>query len=127
MSETEEFRKRLKGQVVSIDEECTIMAAAQLLDKHSIGSLLVMKDDAIVGIVTERDIVRRVVAKGIPSKEVLVKDIMTRDVITVDVKEGIKKIFDILRQSPFRHLPITDNGKPIGVVSKRDLLYLLDK
>ena len=52
---------------------------------------------------------------------------MTKNIVTADVKEGVKKIFELLQKSPFRHLPIVDNGKAVGMVSKRDLLYLFDK
>lgn len=127
MEEEKQLEAQAKKNVVVIEEDQTITAAAELLMKHSIGSLIVTKNDIIVGILSERDIIYSVVAKGLSSNAVRVKDIMTRDVVTVDVKEGIKKIFDLLQKSKFRHLPIVDNGKPVGMVSQRDLLYLFDR
>jgi len=126
MDEVNKIHEQIKEKVITAKEEWNIVTAAQLLDKHTIGSLIVTKDEKLVGILTERDIIRSVVAKGLAPNKVLIKDVMTKNVVTADVKFGIKKIFEMLQKAPFRHLPIVDDGKPVGMVSKRDLLYLFD-
>ena len=127
MSEKNNFPKKLKNDVVVADQDLSVVDAAQLLVKNSIGALVIIEKDLIIGILSERDIIHSVVAKGLDPNKVLVKDVMTKEVVTVEAKEGIKRIFDLLRRSPFRHLPIVENGKPVGMISNRDLFYLIDK
>lgn len=111
--------------VVSATEESTAREIAHLMRDHDIGAVVIMKDDKVAGIVSERDITRRVVASDLPAKDTQAKDFMTRDVLTVDLKEGLNKIYQTLCEINFRHLLILDNDKLIGITSRRDLLDAL--
>jgi len=115
-----------KGKVVIAAENDSVQSAAKLLEEHHIGAVVITRKDAIVGILSERDIVTRVVSKGLSPEKVRIKEVMTQNVTAVDMKEGLGRIVGLLRNSSFRHVPIVDGGKLVGMVSSRDLLYLLD-
>ena len=73
---------------------------------------------------SERDIVQRVVAKGLSVESTLVKDVMTRKVVCVDLTEGLGKVHKKMREIKFRHLPVVKDDRVVGMVSNRDLMYL---
>ena len=113
-----------RGLIVS-GENANAIDMARLMREHDIGAVLIVKADRLVGIVSERDIVRRVVAQGLSITQTLVKDFMTRDVITAEFTDGIKKIYQTLCELKCRHLPIMDKGRVVGIASQRDVLYNL--
>ncbi len=118
------FALRVTYSVVKIREDVSARKVAAILKKYKIGALIVERKGKLCGIISERDIVWKVVAKGKTPDEVKARDIMTRKVITVDVNEGIDKVYETMKRIPFRHLPITKENKVIGIVSSRDLMYL---
>ncbi|MGE5197506.1 MAG: CBS domain-containing protein [Deltaproteobacteria bacterium] len=111
-----------KGVIVS-DENATAIDIARLMQEHNVGAVIIMQGEKLVGIVSERDIARRVIAKDLPAKTTKAKDFMTTEVVTAEFKEGLDKIYDILSHSQFRHLPIMDNDKLVGIASQRDVLF----
>jgi len=115
--------KMTKG-VFTITKEASAYEAAKIMQRRNIGALIVEHNDKLAGILSERDIVHKVVAKDKPAKKTLVKDIMTKDVITINIKDGIKTIHDKIKGLPFRHLPVREGKNIIGMVSNRDLMYL---
>ena len=118
------FALRVTYSVVKIGEDVSARKVAGILKKYKIGAVIVEKHGKLCGIISERDIVWKVVAQERPPDEVKAREIMTRKVITVDVNEGIDKIYETMKTLPFRHLPITKDGRVIGIVSSRDLMYL---
>lgn len=117
------FTMFLSRGVVVADEETTAEELSQLMDKHNIGAVIILRGEKLVGIVSERDIVRRIVSKGLSAKKVKAKDFMTKDVVVAEYQDGLDKIYHILSTSKFRHLPIVDKGKVVGIASQRDILY----
>ncbi len=103
----------------SADE--TLVDAAHRMAERRVGAILVTRDEALVGILTERDIMRAV-GKG--SIEGTVGDWMTRDPITVDSHATHGEAAMMMIHGGFRHVPIVDAGKLVGIVSIRDLLLL---
>jgi CBS domain-containing protein len=100
----------------------TVQAAAALMTQHNIGALVVVEKDDVIGIVTERDIMRKVVAAGIDPDKTPVRNIMTAnpDVVTGDCFAS--KALEMMVSKGYRHLPIvTDDGKICSMVSVRDL------
>jgi len=118
---------RNKEDVVTVEVGSTARQAAQLLEKSTVDSLVVIREGKMVGMITERDLVCRILARGLAPEKVKVEEIMTKMVTTVDVREGIGRIFEVLKKTSFPHLPILDNGRPVGMVSPRDLFFLLDR
>jgi CBS domain-containing protein len=117
------FYMILSRGVIVADEDATAIDIARLMAEHNVGAVIIMRGDTLVGIVSERDIARRVTAKDLPGRTTKAKDFMTKDVVTAEFKEGLDKIYEILSHSQFRHLPIMDNGKLIGIASQRDILF----
>lgn len=115
---------KISKDVISVATDCTVRKAANVLTKHNIGVVLVKDGDNLAGILSERDIIQRVVSKGVDSETTSVSKIMTKDVVTADIDEGMGKIHAKLNSMKFRHLPIVKNGSVIGIVSNRDLIYL---
>lgn len=111
--------------VISATEEASAVEIARLIKEHQIGSVVIVRGDQVVGIVTERDLVTRVMSEGISPEQIKVKDFMTKDIVAVDFKEGLNKIYQKLCEINFRHLIILDGSKLVGITSRRDLLDAL--
>jgi CBS domain-containing protein len=99
-----------------------VLAAMQIMADRNIGFLVVLARDAMVGVLSERDCVRRVVLANRSAEATPVAEIMVRDVITVDPAHTFADCLRLMHQHSIRHLPVVDNGKPVAVVSIRDLL-----
>ena len=99
-----------------------VQTAMQLMAEKDIGVLVVIENKDIVGILSERDCVRRLILAGKAPGTTSVADIMVRDVIKVDVTDTFGDCVRLMHQHRIRHLPVTEIGVPIGVVSIRDLL-----
>lgn len=108
--------------VVTASEEATAWDLARLMRENDIGVVVIVRGDEVVGIVSERDITRRVVAEKISPLDIKAKDFMTKEVVSVELREGLNKIYQVLCESKFRHLIIMDRGKLMGITSRRDLL-----
>ena len=98
------------------------LTAMHLMADKNIGLLVVMENGAIVGVLSERDCVRRLVLAGKSPEATPVADIMVRDVITVDVAKTFADCLKLMHLHGIRHLPVVENGAPIAVISIRDLL-----
>jgi CBS domain-containing protein len=103
----------------------TLAEASAKMRSEQTGSLLVMERDELIGIVTERDVLRTV-ADGQDPKSVTLRDVMTTDVVTIGPDKEIREAAEIMFQKWFRHLPVvTDDGRVAGIISLRDLLTLV--
>ena len=113
----------VKGnEFVSIAPGATAAEAVARMTEMSIGSLLVMQDGALCGIVTERDYARKVVAGGLPSGNTHVEDIMTADVFTTSVDQNIDECMMLMTEKRIRHLPVVDGDTVLGIISIGDLM-----
>jgi CBS domain-containing protein len=109
-------------RVYSADADSTVLEAARLMMEHNIGALPVMRNGDLVGIVSERDIMNRVVAIGRMPGTTKVSEIMTANPKSISVDETVENGLFLMREFGFRHLPITDGKQLKGLVSLRDLL-----
>ena len=109
-------------EIFSIAPEATVTEAVSLLAEKSIGSLLVMQEGTLCGIVTERDYARKVVAGGLSSENARVADIMTADVFTTGVEQNIDECMMLMTEKRIRHLPVVDKGRVVGIISIGDLM-----
>src|SRR5438874_548869 len=100
--------KLLIRDVASVKPGETVESVAKLMKKLNIGSVIVGDKAKPQGIFTERDIARRVVAEGLDPAQTPVSAAMTKKLITVDASEPLDKVFEVLSDGKFRHLPITD-------------------
>lgn len=99
----------------------TVLKAAEIMATRKIGAVLVMEADRLVGIVTERDITTRVVARARSARETAIADVMTPDPETISPKETVMDALQRMQAGGFRHLPVVEGGKVMGIVSIRDI------
>ncbi len=102
----------------------TLAEAARKMWKQQTGSLLVIEGDDLVGIITERDILKAV-ATGTPLQEARISEVMTKDVVTVGPGTSLREAAKIMADRWIRHLPVLDGGKLVGIISQRDLTGVL--
>ena len=114
---------RKKGdKVFTIAPQATVLDALKTMAQHNIGAVLVVTDDKIEGILSERDCVRKVELQGRDAKGTKVSDIMTSDVITVDCSQPLEECMELMIEKNIRHLPVYDDGELAGLLSVRDVL-----
>ena len=120
---SEPIRKLMTQGPPMVAPDKTIAEVVETMKRHSVGSVLVGKsDDDVVGIVSEADIVRKVLAAGAQPDMLQVQEIMSSPLISIDVKTPIYKIYSTMTEHRIRHLVITKKDKKIGFVSVKDLL-----
>lgn len=119
--------KLLIRDVVAVKPNQTVQDVAKVMKKANIGSVVVGDKAKPQGIFTERDVSRRVVAEGLDPAETPVSAVMTKKLISVDAAEPLDKVFEVLSDGKFRHLPITDRGEVVGIVSLTDLGKVLQQ
>lgn len=108
-------------EVARIGPDAPVSEAARRMRERHVAALLVMEDERLLGIVTERDVVYRVVAEERDPRAVQVREIMTPDPVTAAPDERAIDALDKMRKGHFRHLPVVRDGRVIAVVSIRDL------
>jgi CBS domain-containing protein len=113
----------IKGdEVWSIEPEADAYEALQIMADKDIGSVLVIDDDRLLGIVTEKDFARRVVLRGKSSRETAVYEIMTRPVHTIHPDKNCRDALEIMTNARVSRLPVVEDGQVIGVISVRDVM-----
>jgi len=111
------------GDIVSIGPSARIADVAALMSKERIGAVVVLEaDERIVGIVSERDITRGLADHGGDLMEMSIDRIMTQDVVTCAPDDGIDRLMRKMTTGRFRHLPVVDKAKMVGIVSIGDIV-----
>lgn len=100
----------------------SVLELAQAMVERNIGAVPVLQDDELVGIFSERDLMRRVVVEGRDPRSTLVQEVMTADPLTVSPHETVETCMMLMRRHGFRHLPICDGRTLKGIVSLRDIM-----
>ncbi len=121
-----QVKEIMTKEVVTIDVDKTVLEAAQLMSSKGLGCLIVVDHTLPVGIITERDVVRRVVAKS-TSLDLKVSKVMTKTLITVDADTSIKEAARIMSANKIRRLPILKNKKLVGIVVASDFVRNVGK
>ncbi len=117
-----EILQKKGTNVWSITPESTVYEALQLMAEKNIGAVLVMKNDRVAGILSERDYARKVILKGKLSKDTLVKEIMSTLVIYVNTSLNVEECMALMINKKIRHLPVIDNGRLNGIISIGDVV-----
>ena len=122
MVTAERLLGRKGGLLYSIGPDAPVLDALKLMADHSIGAVLVMDGGELLGILSERDSARKVVLLGRASSDTPVRQIMSAPVVTVPPSESIDDCMRIMPERRIRHLPVTANGRVVGMLSIGDLV-----
>jgi len=112
-----------KSIVHSVDPEVSVTECVRLMNKFRIGSLLVMADDRLLGIFTERDAITRVLGEGLDPVSTRVSRVMTKNPVWVTPSTTLEEAMGIVTNKRIRHLPVVEDGRVLGVVSSGDLTH----
>ncbi|HKP91372.1 MAG TPA: CBS domain-containing protein [Thermoleophilaceae bacterium] len=111
----------------TIEPSDSVEDAAQRMRDEDVGALLVVDDEELKGIVTDRDIVVKAVAEGDKPGKAKIEDVCTADTTTIEADASIDDAIKAMREADVRRLPVVEDGKPVGIVSLGDLAIERDK
>lgn len=118
--------QRLRRSGVAVSPDCTVRAAAQVMEAAGVGALAVVEGRRLVGLVTDRDLVRRGLARGYPSGG-RVDGLMSSPVVTVRADADLHDVYELFRTHALRRLAVVDDGGFVGMLSLDDLLVDLSR
>ncbi len=114
-------RKPLDG-VITIESGKSVREAAKVMTENKVGSVLVVKGKEIKGIFTERDVMCKVVAKGLDPDKTKVDEVMTKDLLVCSPDDTIEEVSRMITSAKKRHIPVLEKGKLIGLVTSGDIM-----
>lgn len=114
---------RIKGQETwSVTPDTPVYDALKLMAEKNVGALLVLDGDKLAGILSERDYARKVILKGKASKNTPAREIMSENVVCVTPEQSVAECMALMTDKHFRHLPVIEDGKLVGVISIGDVV-----
>jgi CBS domain-containing protein len=118
------YREKVGGlmerdHLLTAPPDTTVSTAARLMADRKVGAIMVTRDEQLIGIFTERDIVFRVVAQDRDANSTLLSDVMTSTPVTIDPDKSFGYALMLMYKNGFRHIPVTEGGKPVGMISAR--------
>jgi CBS domain-containing protein len=122
MQTAAQLLKNKASSIYSVGPDVPVLEAIKLMAEHSVGALLVMSDQKLLGVVSERDYARKVILKGFASSDTPVRQIMSSPVTTVSPDKSVRDCMRIMTEKRFRHLPVVDRDRVVGVLSIGDLV-----
>ena len=112
----------MKKDLVEVTPGTTAKNCAEVMAAEKVSSAIVTENSSIGGIVTEKDLARKIVAKGLDPNKVLVGDIMTSDIITIEPEATLYDAMLMLNQKKIKHLPVVENNVVVGIITAMDIL-----
>src|SRR5580658_7937391 len=114
---------KAKGsEVFSVAPQDSVLRAIEVMATHHVGALLVMEGTSLLGVISERDYARKVILKHRSSQDTPVSEIMTAPAITVTLTDTVRHCMEVMTERRFRHLPVVDAGRVVGILSIGDLV-----
>ena len=117
----------MNRRVIVIKPDATVREAARIMTKLRIGSLIVMEEDRIVGIITELDIIWKVVADDLNPNTTLVRDVMSRDVVTIKPDQTLEDAAELMVEKKIKKLPVVEDHRLVGILTATDLISVQPK
>ena len=111
-------------ELYHVGPDHSVFDAARFMTERNIGAACVLENDRLVGIVSERDMMNRVIAAGRDPKATRVREVMTAKPVVVEASESHETCLKVMQQAKIRHLPVIDADRLLGVISLRDLLQV---
>jgi CBS domain-containing protein len=111
-----------RRNVVTAPPDTSAQKAASMMASRNVGAVMIVDGDTLVGIITERDVVFRVVARGLDPATTAVADVMTPDPHTTSPDVPFGSALAVMHEKGFRHMPVIEDGKPVGIVSARSAM-----
>jgi signal-transduction protein with cAMP-binding, CBS, and nucleotidyltransferase domain len=112
----------MNKDIVEVTPDTNVKRCAEVMAAEHVDSVLVAEEKRIMGIVTEKDLARKVVAKGLDAEELLVKDIMTIELVTVEPEKSLYDAMILLNRKKIKHLPVLENNVLVGIITVMDIL-----
>lgn len=125
MRTVQQLLKSKGSDLWTISPDASVFEALKSMAEHGIGALIVMRDDRVVGILSERDYARKVILMDRASKETPVQSIMTAEVFFVRPQSTIEECMQLMSGKHIRHLPVLEDGRPVGIISIGDVVTSL--
>ncbi len=123
MATVKDILKSKGREIVNVSPDATLLAALEVMANKNVGAVLVLDSKgALAGIFSERDFVRKIIIKGRAMETTLVKEIMTSRVLYVSPETTVSDCMSLMTEKRIRHLPVLEDGKPVGVVSIGDVV-----
>ncbi len=112
-------------KILKVDRDVSVKTAAQIMRDNGIGSVFITSGDDVIGILTDTDLVRRVIAAGANPEKTAVEQIMSAPIASIEGNRTLLDANDLMAKQHIRHLGITKDGKLVGMISVRDLVVFL--
>ena len=112
----------MKKNVLRVTPETSVRKVAEVMAEEHVSSAVVCENNRLLGIITEKDLARKIVAKGLDADKALAKDIMTVDVVTIEPEKSLYDAMIKLNKKKVTHLPVVKNNALIGIISSMDIL-----
>jgi len=122
MTTVKQLLERKGRRVWSIRPDAPVLEALKLMAEHGVGALVVLEGERLAGVISERDYARKVILHGKSSSETPVREIMTARVVTVTPAQTVADCMAVMTEKHFRHLPVVEDGRVVGVLSIGDLV-----
>lgn len=122
MKKLTQILQNKSSHLIKIDSQSTVFEALTVMMEHNVSAILIVDDNKLSGIFTERDYARKVVLKGKSSKEIKLHEVMTPSPIVVNPDDSVDHCMEIMTEKHIRHLPVFESGNLIGMISIGDLV-----
>lgn len=127
MIKVHQILKHKENRLITIDTEAMVYEALEIMMQYNISAILIVENDTLKGIFTERDYARKVVLKGKSSKEVHIKDVMTPSPIVISPQDSLDHCMELMTHQHIRHLPVMEDDRLVGMVSIGDVVkYIIE-
>ena len=114
----------MTSSVITADPKTTIAGAAILMSRFKIGSLIIVNEKIADGLITESDIIEKVVSKNILASDITIGQVMTRNLITIDPGSELNQAARLMAKNDIRRLPVVNNGNLVGILTSTDVLMV---